>query len=792
MSSRKQAISRIVADEIVKETRRQSRRYETDMEPVYIALYENQLAEQRLTELLAGMASATPRPAGPRLLPSPYSPSMEEDVKDKTCIIKYIADSTTTVTQSKQHNDIVDAILEMMETSRIRGEETWPVFIENNWVENTPPITSWRHLCELSNNHNLTIVHVPETQLPAIYTQARSRYGGQNDVITLHLPIDENNNFSTAIQYLTDGRNGICEDIQSDLEKILKVRPKTANGTLYIPKLSEKSTEFLSLTCPVPKSTKDIYVWFQAETTPDIDVRFKTITLNKNDIVFDGTIRDLVYQVMKINPNFKLGKYNCILYKPSETLFSFLSLDLQFENISVDNLVIETKLYGEMPSEYQRIADELLFAKYSRKTSTETAVILACKPAIFTFTQWVTLLQKEGVQIDAKNAVSTLKAQCKEGKHETFTEELKKEYRNTYNQIYTFVENDMQQYLKATSTSTAYDKTFLGNLKSIFGTNTEEEIITFLQKAVQKRKAKKDGITKITSIKALFHEYVSAIKTNKAQCAETLTKLQELKEYVQDVYSEYNLIADKELGGKTVIRTETLDTLIKKLARNCYESGDFTGNAERRNINNLLKKGLADDFQKNDCTPTDTFTASSPSDNMSNIIQCMKQNLQLRTDSKTVKLIEQQYELMNSTSDVNLRFAKYVNLKHWLQGIKELRKVTVKEHEKDYIEKTSEAEIILSRQKILKIEQLYKAATKNGASTPINVNMTTWIETLLPFISDETAKLKFETEANIVLEFNSMDQTDEVPSALTRTIAASRNLLWNFGSALASFSRHVV
>ena len=199
MSSRKKAIARIVADEVARETRRQQHRYAADMEPVYIALYENQLAEQRLAQLLACMAPASTLPrhsasavSRSSAIPSPPASRASNlfirehvpEVKGPSCRISYGYNSSTVVLSSN-HDNIIDAILDLWKTSRERGEAKWPVFVKK---ETTDLITEWAMLCEASKLKQVSVNLMEEVQLPAVYTQAKLRYGS-DDLITIHLPI---------------------------------------------------------------------------------------------------------------------------------------------------------------------------------------------------------------------------------------------------------------------------------------------------------------------------------------------------------------------------------------------------------------------------------------------------------------------------------------------------------------------------------------------------------------------------------------------------------------------------
>jgi len=783
MSSRKQAIARIVADEIAKETRRQARRYEANMEPVYIALYENQVAERRLAQLLAGMAPAAMVPAAMRALD-------DEEIDDETgseCIIKYTDEEHGDIS-GRNYNNIVDAILEMMETSRKRGVRTWPVFVRKDKGATstiTPIIITWTELCQLSNDNNLYIAEVDESKLPVVYERARLRYGGKNDVIKVHLPApDTEHDFNGETTYLTDGRNGVIEDLASDLINVQKVRPRVLHSKLYYPQLSLEKDTYTALDDIVQKDVKDLYVFFNPKTeeggSEEEEGRgFKSITFENHTYVFDGTLADLAYQVMKQAYNAGNTEFACLLHKTSPTATSDLILSLPFENVFIANLVVKDLAYEKMAEDYQAIANQLLYASYATPTTaSEDTVIFACKGAIFDLTQWLTVLQKEGVQIDARNAVSGLRAKCNTEKYEQFTKEFYKLYHSTYEAIYRFVKNDMSQYLKAKGKTIddrykdkgAFSKFFTLSWKS---TIPEDKINELLRHAVYDRRR---DVARSTSIRALFTEYVDAIRFEKEDCKQHIEKLESLKEYANNVKEEYT-------GSKGIMKPQItiLNGLIETLQDNCYtynvDKNKEEMSAVLETINNELFKHLRTDSK--DCTAI-TGGPRGITLYMAGITECHIEALYLISDSKTALALVKTKKLLMDSKDPNLQFQTYVNLKHWIQSMQELRTVTVSAEGGSSLV----TDDLVSLQKY-KIAQLYLAATEKS-STPvadiIGSDSSDWLGNLI----EKANNAEFEKDARIVADFRTMNKVEETPGTIASKIAATTRGLWNFGSAFVN------
>jgi hypothetical protein len=853
MSSRKKAIARIVADEVARETRRQQHRYAADMEPVYIALYENQLAEQRLAQLLAGMASASalsgPTAAGvaaagaaastisrssasaastsaaaTRTHASIYTEHVPE-VKGKPCTITF-SDNTKVVKLSASYDNIIDAILALW-NERERGESKWPVFVKK---DTTNPITEWAMLCEASESGQVSVNLMDEVQLPAVYTQAKLQYGS-DDLITIHLPASEANTKTRTFQlvfnedskaYITEGRNGNCELLIKDLET--RERPKLISGTLKFPKLSSSKDSYISISCPVAKTVKDLWVFYEDETPSSATSAsvsyastvsaspastFKSLKLTRFDsVVFDGSISDLVYQVMKrdFNPSY-VGEYTCIMYRPSSQANPiFLNFKENFDNIPQENLVLRKVAYADMAATYQNVANQLLFTAYS-ETTIGPKTTLSCKPAIAELVQWIAFLEKTGINIDAKEAVQELEDKCSSGdvkNLKAFSTNLYKLYQSTYEAIYYFVKEDMTKYLTNRNahgldtyrnTRGSFAKMFKLNFKNQV---SETEIIALLKQALGTRCKIVSCFPKDSqSVQELFRAYADAISADQQECTRKQNELKELKLYFEEISSQFeNEEAEATTGSsdeswKDIIQ-RYLDKLTTQLNNNCYQSID--SNAIRTKLNDSVTQ-IVDADAENYC-PRQTATASTLAlkVKMERVVNCIMGPNLLNNESATSNYITTRINILQNTTNDYLRFTTYEHLKNWTQAIKELHKLYVSEDERKFLDTETEDAKKTTKQQLLKIAKLYLATNPADESQSALKIVVDFIKTPASFVStlnfwfnlaekikNPEQRAQFETEAEVVSDLKTMSVEGE-GSLVSGVVKRTVNALWNFFS----------
>ena len=139
---------------------------------------------------------------------------------------------------------------------------------------------------------------------------------------------------------------------------------------------------------------------------------------------------------------------------------------------------------------------------------------------------------------------------------------------------------------------------------------------------------------------------------------------------------------------------------------------------------------------------------------------------------------------MSSSLNANFVFETYVNLKHWIEGMQELRTVTVSAEDGSSL---VTADNLKNLQKY-KIAQLYLAATSD--STPVadiigsddSVSFTDWLSGLI----NKANNAEFTTNARIVADFDTMHRVEESAGRIARAVAATKRGLWNFGSAFVN------